>query len=87
VKLLLDTHALLWWWLDEPQLSPPPARRLPTRPTKSGSVPPVPGRSPSSSAEANSTECRKRATASWNWWRRTGSGSCRAITNTKSART
>jgi len=22
VKLLLDTHALLWWWLDDPQLSP-----------------------------------------------------------------
>lgn len=22
MKLLLDTHALLWWWLDDPQLSP-----------------------------------------------------------------
>lgn len=21
MKLLLDTHALLWWWLDDPQLS------------------------------------------------------------------
>ncbi len=21
MKLLLDTHALLWWWLDSPQLS------------------------------------------------------------------
>lgn len=22
MKLLLDTHALLWWWTDDPQLSP-----------------------------------------------------------------
>jgi PIN domain nuclease of toxin-antitoxin system len=22
LKLLLDTHALIWWWLDDPQLSP-----------------------------------------------------------------
>lgn len=22
VKLLLDTHALLWWWTDDPKLSP-----------------------------------------------------------------
>lgn len=21
MKLLLDTHALIWWWLDDPQLS------------------------------------------------------------------
>lgn len=21
MKLLLDTHALLWWWMDDPQLS------------------------------------------------------------------
>jgi PIN domain nuclease of toxin-antitoxin system len=21
LKLLLDTHALLWWWVDDPQLS------------------------------------------------------------------
>src|SRR5574337_696218 len=27
MKLLLDTHALLWWWLDSPQL-PDSARRL-----------------------------------------------------------
>lgn len=22
MRLLLDTHALLWWWIDDPQLSP-----------------------------------------------------------------
>lgn len=22
MKLLLDTHALLWWWTDDPELSP-----------------------------------------------------------------
>lgn len=22
MNLLLDTHALIWWWLDDPQLSP-----------------------------------------------------------------
>lgn len=22
MKYLLDTHALLWWWTDDPQLSP-----------------------------------------------------------------
>lgn len=27
MKLLLDTHALLWWWVDDPQLSAT-ARRL-----------------------------------------------------------
>jgi PIN domain nuclease of toxin-antitoxin system len=27
LKLLLDTHALLWWWVDDPQLSAT-ARRL-----------------------------------------------------------
>lgn len=27
MKLLLDTHALLWWWVDDPQLSAA-ARRL-----------------------------------------------------------
>ncbi|WP_338413386.1 type II toxin-antitoxin system VapC family toxin [uncultured Sphaerotilus sp.] len=23
MRLLLDTHALLWWWMDDPQLSRP----------------------------------------------------------------
>lgn len=23
MRLLLDTHALIWWWLDDPSLSPP----------------------------------------------------------------
>ena len=28
MKLLLDTHALLWWWTDDPQLSMPARKAI-----------------------------------------------------------
>jgi PIN domain nuclease of toxin-antitoxin system len=40
VRCLLDTHVLMWWWLDDPRL-PPPVRDVLADPANDISVPSV----------------------------------------------